>query len=151
MTTKGKKPISKKKKISSTVNYDDIFGSQLKIPPNVQADADKRGLTLRWLNSSEVAKNQGYHPKSWKVYKVESGTIGDEFGRGNSPTKEIRRGDLILGYKEAEEAQAHKEFLRHRAERYSQNNKMAQQAAQLRKAAGGSNVKVDVGLNDNDE
>lgn len=151
MTTKNsRKPISEKKK-RQALNHDDVFGSRLNIPPAIKEEADKKGWTLRWVNSQEVYKNMGHHSKGWIVYKPSSDTMKSGLGESVSPAKEIRRGDLILAYKGAEQAEIHKEFLRQRAERYSAKNKMQQQAATLRKAAGQADITVDVGLDDNDE
>jgi hypothetical protein len=151
MTTKNsRKPLSSKK-AKMPINHDDVFGSRLSVPPAIKAEADKKGWSLRWVNSQEVYKNMGNHTKGWIVYKPSSDTIKNELGEPVSPAKEIRRGDLILAYKTAEQAETHKEFLRQRAERYSAKNKLSQQAASLRKSAGNMDISVDVGLDDNDE
>lgn len=149
-TVKGRKPLSKKSE-ALPINYDAVFGNRLHIPHSVQKEFDQNGWTPRWLNAQDVYKNQGHHPQGWHVYKPKSGTITDGFGESVSPAKEIRRGDLILGYKTQEEANLHKQFLRQKAERYTSENNIRQQAAALKKAAGGAKVSVETGLNDNDE
>lgn len=114
----GKLPMSAKP-IQRPLSADDAFGgSTQSLPADVKADMEKRKLVPRWLNAQEVAKNQGYHPKGWQIYKRPEGMSVD-YQFGSDPTGVVRRGDCILGFKpatgEGASHEKHLAFLRQRA------------------------------------
>jgi len=122
------------------INYDDIFGNQLSVPPDVAEDMATHGWEPHWLNAKQLHTNQGYHPKGWKVYRRDRQALGtpstrtmdsQEFRYGSDPDGCIRRGDLILGYKTSEEVAKHRAYLKQRADR--QSNVQATTAKELRK------------------
>jgi hypothetical protein len=122
------------------VNFDDVFGNQLTIPEEVEAEMKRKGWEPHWLDAKSLHVNQGYHPKGWKVYRRDTQALGtagtrtidsQEFRYGSDPDGVIRRGTLILGYKTSEEVTKHRAYLKQRADR--QSNVQATQAKELRK------------------
>lgn len=146
----GKKPISSQQQ-PSFVARDDVFGSALTIPLDLQQELAGKGLVGRWINATELAKFQGYHPKGWTPYKRQSGANQSEFKFGNDPDGIIRRGDCILAVKKDEDVAKHRQYLQQAADR--QNKSVKGHANELRQTIKEHGVKSSVveGYDDNDE
>lgn len=149
----GKKPLAEKKRESGMIRADEIFGTALSLPEELKEELEKKGLVGRWVNATELTKFQGYHPKGWKVYKKDSGTISasGQFRFGNDPDGVIRRGDCILAVKTAEEVSKHKAFLKQRAD--IAKGVSGKAAAEMREALKQNQVKSTVveGYDDGDD
>lgn len=125
MSTKikaGKLPVTSRPQ-AARITADEAFGGGgMVLPEDIAEHGRKEGLSFRWLNASEVYKNQGYHTRGWQVYKRPNpGPINFQFGQ--DPEGVVRRGDCILGYKTKEAVTRHKEYLRQKAEDYSAGQK----------------------------
>jgi hypothetical protein len=153
----GRRPLSTKPQ-APVMNYDDIFGNNLTISKELQAELEQKGLVARFVDAKKLHEFNGYHPKGWVPYKREkkigSATMdGDEFKFGNDPSGCIRRGSLILAVKTKEQAQKHRQFLDQRAEHQLSSNNDAVRAQELKQFARekGLDTKVIEGVDDNDE
>lgn len=150
----GKKPLSAK--TTNILKEDDLFGNQMSIPADVQAELDAQGLEGHWIKADTVYAHGGYHKRGWVPYKrkkIESGTMtNSEFILGRDPEGYIRRGDLILGVKTKEQVQQHKAYLAQKANRGKDIQKeKAAELRQLAKDARLDSVKIHEGYEENED
>lgn len=145
MTIKnGKKPLSAK--TSPAISYDDIFGNALNLPENLKKELEEQGLEGHFIDAKRFYDMGGYHPKGWTLYRSKnknSDTISlQDFGLGRDPEGVIRRGSLILAVKTKEQAEAHREFLRSRANKVKTVNR--EKAEELRSMARSAQMKATI-------
>lgn len=151
----GKKPLSQKR-ASALINPDEIFNSGLKIPPEVQARADKDGIELRWVDATELQRNNGQHKRGWMAYirpKEDRVDAGHSFKFGNDPDGLIRRTSLILAYRPKAQGDKHRAFLQQRADVLSGTfrKKSLEEFRETARETGVEGVKVHEGYDDNDD
>jgi hypothetical protein len=132
----GKKPLASRPKPGG-IKYDDLFGNNLALSPEMQKELDEKGLVGRFVDAKKLFENGGYHPKGWVPYRREkkSGDIldKDEFRFGSDPSGVIRRGSVILAVKRKEEVEKHREFLKQRAALYNPQTMQDEKAEELRR------------------
>jgi hypothetical protein len=81
------------------VSFSEAFGGgELELEPEIKAELAKKGLGWKWINGDKVKKNNGRHPKGWKVYTRDN-VEKKVAGYGETVDGTIRRGDLVLGVK----------------------------------------------------
>lgn len=135
----GKLPIESKPQTRRISAEEAFGGGAMALPQEIQDEFEAKGWVPRWLNAAEVYKNQGYHSKGWKIYRRPTPTKA-EFQFGQDPDGIVRRGDSILGYKDAEAIRIHRTHLQQR--RDSELGKRSMQAADLRSVARQAGVKT---------
>lgn len=149
----GKKPLSSKPKMQDLA-YDDMFGNNLALDPELQKELDEKGLVPRWVDAKRLFEMNGFNDKGWRTYRREnrsSDTINTlDFKFGNDPTGIIRRGSLILAVKSKEQADKHRMFLNERTDKQAQiNTKSAEQLRAFAKS-NGLDAKIYEGYEDNE-
>lgn len=116
-TVNGKKPLSKKAPPTPT-NLEDIFGNTLGIDPAVAKEIEAKGLVYRFISAPQLQKMGGYHPRGWKPYKQDRGTMDvHSLQFGSDPDGFIRRGELILAVRPKDLNEKHKAVLKQKAAR----------------------------------
>lgn len=132
----GRKPISQKPRAGTNLSYDELFGNNLTISPELKAELDAKGLVPRWVDARIIKDFGGYHPKGWTIYKrdkTNAAPDGMEFTYGSDPAGIIRRGSVVLAVKSKEQAEKHRGFLDQRAKSYQ--NIHQEKADELRQFA----------------
>lgn len=137
----GKRPLSQKS-VPTIIKDDDVYGSMTSIPPEIKADMEAKGLTPRWLNAKKLAEGQGFHKAGWQIYRLPTDKQVNEFRFGSDPSGIVRRGDLILGYKDAESIKKHRALLDQKADRAVKS--LSGQADQLRAQAESAGLRTQV-------
>lgn len=143
-TRGGRKNISEKPKSGTNVSFDELFGNNLTISPELKAELDAKGLIPRWVDARTIKEFNGYHPKGWRIYKRDQtpGTDAMEFAFGNDPTGVVRRGSVVLAVKTKEDAAKHRDFLNARAEQ--NRNISTEKAKELKEFARQSGINTTV-------
>lgn len=97
-------------------SLDDIFGSPAKIPNDVQAELDEKGLEGRWINWQKYQSYGGTHRRGWVPFKSESRAKFANPILGDDSNGYIRRESLVLAARPKELGDKHREYLRERAQ-----------------------------------
>lgn len=80
-------------------------GHGLDLPPEIEADLQKRGWAHRWLNSNNLTASGGHDSRGWMAYRIPDSLRVEskpgEYVEGSDFKQSIdgfyRRGDMILG------------------------------------------------------
>ena len=94
------KPKTKKKPVD--LSQENELPSFFKIPDEVKEEAKSKGLEIKWLNSIQLSRNNGYHRSGWAAYKFEGGKAAGTFGLGVNAEGYVQRGDMIIGARKIE-------------------------------------------------
>lgn len=148
-----RKPTETKRKID--LEEWSPVGSVLKVPNKLIKIADEQGIEYRWLSATMLSKNQGYHPRGWKVFPINDfcdpeADLGlGTFHIGKTPDGTLRRGSMVLGYKPKEAGDVHRKVLKERADAMASfQERKADQLRQVARDHGGK-AQVVVGYEDN--
>lgn len=149
----GKLPLSAKAAPASTgAAFASQFGNRLAVDDGLHQEITGKGLEYRWLDAKKLYANQGYHENGWTAYKRTAAPV--DFKNGNDPDGIIRRGSMVLGVRAKTMGDSHRAHLRDRALAQVGKDRNAAQrrgAAELRKMAGNSGIKVTEGDDEADD
>ena len=109
------------------ISYAEAFGETGSVPPEVEQEFKKKGWVPRWLNSIELSRRYGMHPRGWKLYKRDK-SLAPVSGQDSEGC--IRSVDLVLGYKESLDHKKHTQYLKQQAD--IQSHKQAAQTDEVR-------------------
>lgn len=148
---KGRKPISEKP-TQRVISPEEVFGNSLKLDPELEAELDAKGLEGRFVDYKKLVEFAGYHKHGWTPYKRDiSATIGSaDFKFGADPDGLVRRGTVVLAVKPKEKVQIHRDFLKQKAQKYSQSNKNLAQEMRDYVRRDGSSAEVLEGWDSNE-
>jgi hypothetical protein len=76
------------------------------LDPKLQAELDESGLEAHFLSIKNIERNGGYHSRGWRPFKRQTTDSENAFSYGRDTEGYVRRGDLVLGVKTKEEADA---------------------------------------------
>lgn len=129
-----KKTITKK---AVDLSNEDKEPSFFDIPKAIKAELEAKGLVGRWINAKKYQDNYGFHKSGWKAHKTSpnarlAGSL--DFGDGIDAEGFIRRGDLVLATKSAEQQARHKATIDKKTAALSNFTKSA--AEEVRKTLG---------------
>ena len=147
----GKLPLSAKKQSNS---FKAQFGNRLRVDEELHAEITGKGMEYRWLDAKKLYNNQGYHANGWTAYTRPATAGGTDFKNGNDPDGIVRRGSMILGVRSKELSESHREHLKDKSIAQVGRDRNASQrsaAAELRKMAGNTGIKIVEGDDDADD
>jgi hypothetical protein len=142
----GRVTTSERRELDSSDTYqtDDGDDSMFKVPPEIQQEADAKGLVLRWINAPKFQQSGNWHKSGWRAFKRDPTAVKSaiEFGFGTNPEGYIIRNDLVLACKEKEAQDRHRARIKQRT--LANSGKDAKRGDVLREMARDAGVSMQV-------
>lgn len=117
MNKSNKQPLPVKKKSNKSTFLDNTgFINELSVPNDIVEAANRAGISLRLVSRKRVLSNGGRHPRGWQVVNLKDLGITRTNSLSNSVESTYEIGDLVLAAKPVEQHNAHKSYLKQKAD-----------------------------------